>query len=131
VFTSTPSYKAPITADSQKQDAEAFVLTLYDSVTSSGAMAQVGICQTALQVGTVKCEKDNLVAAETDYKGSGPAFDVRLWQRFLKAHSIPLRLSVMCLNSTQVRLQSYWYLAPVCIIRYKLTNRTLDIFSMW
>ncbi|XP_068696151.1 uncharacterized protein [Montipora foliosa] len=110
----------------QKNAAEAFVLTLYGSVAKSGSVVKPGMCQSASEVGTMEEMKDHLVATETDCT-SGPQFDVRLWQCFLKAKGVPQALSVICLNPTEVRLQSYLDLAPVCIIRYTLTDRAINI----
>lgn len=125
IFNSTPNGRNS-TQGNQMSAAEAFVLTIHDSVTTSGGMAKPGVCQNASEVGTVEAMEDNLVATETDSR-CGPQYDVRLWQCFLKAKQVPQALLLICLNATEVRLQSYTDLAPVCIIRYTLTDRVIKI----
>ncbi|XP_068711521.1 uncharacterized protein [Montipora foliosa] len=81
--------------------------------------------KTAVQVGEVEEEPDLLTAAELDAR-SGASFDACVLKRFLAANRVPQRLPVLCLTPSELQLQSYSDVTPVCIIRYRLTSQALE-----
>ncbi|XP_068712608.1 uncharacterized protein [Montipora foliosa] len=83
-----------------------------------------------LFVGEVEEEPDLLTAAELDAR-SGTSFDACVLKRFLAANRVPQRLPVLCLTPSELQLQSYSDVTPVCIIRYRLTSQALEALSVW
>lgn len=84
-------------------------------------------CSTKVtEVGEVEEVEDLLLSAEVD-PGSGPSFDVRLFERFLGSREVQQRLPLLCLTATEMCLQANMDAKPVCIIRYRLTDRAADL----
>ncbi|XP_068712602.1 uncharacterized protein [Montipora foliosa] len=115
-------------------DAETFVSRLFDKVidvpmTTHTCMGDTWE-KTAVQVGEVEEEPDLLTAAELDAR-SGTSFDACVLKRFLAANRVPQRLPVLCLTPSELQLQSYSDVTPVCIIRYRLTSQALEALSVW
>lgn len=108
--------------------AEHFTRQFYDKVekVSMGVVECVhfGGPSTAhvLEAGEVEEMEDTTVLAELD-PASGPAYDVALFRKFLKAHKIPPRLPIICLSALQMQLQAHFDGKPVCLIRFKLTDK--------
>lgn len=69
---------------------------------------------------------DHLLAAETD-PHSSPAYDVRVLQCLLTTKKVPQRLSLLCMDAPEMRMQSHEDCRPVLLIRYKPTDRAVDV----
>ncbi|KAK2549214.1 hypothetical protein P5673_030441 [Acropora cervicornis] len=81
--------------------------------------------QNATVVGEINEMEDNLSGAELD-QGSGALYDTKVVQRLFTANRIPQRIPTLCLTPLEMQLQSYMDMVPVCIVRYRLTDKSID-----
>ncbi|KAK2547509.1 hypothetical protein P5673_032470 [Acropora cervicornis] len=81
--------------------------------------------QNATVVGEINEMEYNLCGAELD-QGSGPLYDTKVVQRLFAANRIPQRIPTLCLTPLEMQLESYMDMVPVCIVRYRLTDKSID-----
>lgn len=112
---------------SSLKKAETFVQTLYDSITvSEYASNDEGASKGATEVGTIEELPDRLIGAETN-ENSGPAYDIQILRRLMTANKVPQLLPFLCLDATEMRMQSHADCSPVMLIRFHPTQETASI----
>lgn len=103
------------------------VQTLYDSITvSEYASNDEGASKGATEVGTIEELPDQLIGAETN-ENSGPAYDIQILRRLMTANKVPQLLPFLCLDATEMRMQSHADCSPVMLIRFHPTQETASI----
>lgn len=127
-FSSMPTLSRSRTVALAPNEADTFVNTLYESVSTADAVVTEGVSARATTVGTVKEEPDHLTSTETDYT-SGPAYDLQLLRRLMAVHEVPQRLPFLCLNAHEMRMQSHADCTPVVLIRFRPTQGAIVILS--
>lgn len=85
-----------------------------------------GASKGATEVGTIEELPDRLIGAETN-ENSGPAYDIQILRRLMTAHKVPQLLPFLCLDATEMRMQSHADCSPVMLIRFHPTQETASI----
>ncbi|KAK2566142.1 hypothetical protein P5673_009589 [Acropora cervicornis] len=117
----------PVSTQQQSSaSTEMFVNRFYDKVHRVEMLKQMSdTIQNATVVVEINEMEYNLGGAELD-QGSGPLYDTKVVQRLFAANRIPQRIPTLCLTPLEMQLQSYMDMVPVCIVRYRLTDKSID-----